>query len=80
MGSLTEVDRVQDVGATAAPLFRPEGRSIPLQVTRWRWQILGEQMRSGHEPCFQTERRHACGETGCRWRAECLSLRADWLR
>lgn len=79
MHSLTEFDRGRSDDA-AAPLRRPGGRRDPLQATRWRWQILGAQMRAGHEPCFQTERRHTCGETGCRWRAECLSLRADWVR
>lgn len=65
-----------DAGAT---WLRPQGRQT-LQATQHRWRILTEQMREGHEPCFQTERRHMCGVTGCRWRAECLSLRADWLR
>lgn len=56
------------------------GRKAALEATRRRWDILTEQMRSGHEPCFQTEGRHACGETQCPWRAECLSMRAEWLR
>jgi hypothetical protein len=55
-------------------------RRPALLATRRRWQILTEQMRSGHEPCFQTERRHTCGEDRCGWRAECRTARADWLR
>ena len=65
-------------GSTVA-LASPSRRS-PLYATQRRWQILTEQMREGHEPCFQTERRHACGELACPWRAECVSLRAEWLR
>lgn len=55
-------------------------RRSALHATRHRWQILTEQIRTGHEPCFQTDRRHTCGETDCRWRAECRPSRADWLR
>lgn len=55
-------------------------RRSPLQATQMRWQVLTEQMREGHEPCFQTGQRHACGEFACRWRSRCLSLRAEWLR
>lgn len=80
MGSPTKLDRAQDGTAPAVPLFRPDGRSIPLQLTRRRWQILGSQMREGHEPCFQTERRHACPEVECPWRTECVVMRADWRR
>ena len=48
--------------------------------TQRRWQVLYVQLQEGHEPCFQTERRHGCGETDCAYRQECLSLRAEWLR
>lgn len=62
-----------------AVLPRPARRTA-LEATRRRWDILSAQMRSGHEPCFQTERRHACDEAQCPWRSECLSMRAQWLR
>lgn len=55
-------------------------RRSALEATRHRWRILEEQIRTGHEPCFQTERRHTCGEAACAWRGECLFTRADWLR
>jgi len=45
-----------------------------------RWDIWGEQQRTGHDPCFSTERRIICEESACLWRAECLSLRAEWRR
>lgn len=48
--------------------------------TRRRWQVLFDQLQAGHEPCFQTDRRHACPEAGCPWRAECGALRAEWRR
>lgn len=45
-----------------------------------RWQILRVQIECGHEPCFQTDRRHACAEPQCRWHERCVTMRADWLR
>jgi hypothetical protein len=48
--------------------------------TQRRWQVLYEQLRSDHEPCFQTDRRHACPERDCPWRAECAGMRAEWRR
>lgn len=68
------------LGDGGTPGLAESARRSPLQATRRRWQILTEQMRQDHEPCFQTERRHACGELACRWRPECVSLRAAWLR
>lgn len=46
--------------------------------TQRRWQILREQLQHGHEPCFQSDRRHVCRRHVCVWRAECLG--AEWLR
>ncbi|MDD3762045.1 MAG: hypothetical protein PHP86_01980 [Nevskiales bacterium] len=51
-----------------------------MNPTRRRWQILNQQMREGHEPCFSTDKRQRCNEAGCRWRGECRSLRASWRR
>ena len=48
--------------------------------TQRRWQVLYEQMQRDHEPCFQTDQRHACAEFDCPWRAECMALRAEWRR
>lgn len=51
-----------------------------LADTRERWQVLYSQLRSGHEPCYQTEQRLVCTEYDCHWRTNCLALRAEWLR
>ena len=48
--------------------------------TQRRWQILYEQLQSDHEPCFQTDQRHACPESDCPWRVECGAMRAEWRR
>lgn len=38
------------------------------------------QRHANHEPCFMTEARYACMELGCRWRADCMRLVADYFR
>ena len=48
--------------------------------TRRRWAILRAQLRVGHEPCFQSDRRYGCPESACPWRDECTGLRAEWRR
>jgi hypothetical protein len=66
----------------------PEGTSrsphgdmaTTLDATRQRWQVLYKQLRSGHEPCYGSERRLVCNETGCSWRAGCTAMRAQWRR
>lgn len=50
-----------------------------LQRTQRRWQIRMEQLQSGGEPCFASDRRY-CDSNACRWHEECQQLRADWLR
>ncbi|MBX6419744.1 MAG: hypothetical protein IRZ06_01885 [Nevskia sp.] len=52
----------------------------PPGPTARRWAIWLKQMAAGHEPCFGTEDRYTCADTGCPYRAECLRSRADWLR
>lgn len=52
--------------------------ATPARRTQRRWQILREQIEHGHEPCFQSDRRHVCRRHVCVWRAECLG--AEWLR
>ncbi|MGE5626086.1 MAG: hypothetical protein ACM3ZT_11130 [Bacillota bacterium] len=53
----------------------PGGRPASLRRIVW-----AEQEQCGHEPCFGTQRRLFCEESGCPWRGECLSLRAAWRR
>jgi hypothetical protein len=36
------------------------------------------QLRSGSEPCFQSEKRYVCTEI-CKWSQECRKLKAQWL-
>lgn len=50
-----------------------------MEGTRRRWQIRMEQIRSGAEPCFASDRRQCEVET-CPWYAECQQLRAEWRR
>lgn len=38
------------------------------------------QRHADHEPCFMTDARYGCMELGCRWRAECMRLVADYFR
>lgn len=38
------------------------------------------QVQNGGEPCFGTERRRRCEDTGCAWRSRCMGLRAAWMR
>jgi hypothetical protein len=62
----------------ASGLFTPAPGAETVSARR-RWQVLRQQLRDGHEPCFGTERRHACPEREtCPYRAECLGLRAAW--
>lgn len=37
------------------------------------------QRQRGEEPCFATDRRFSCNNF-CGWRADCVKLRAVWLR
>lgn len=69
-------------GTTMPPSFSSALQALAPATgrTQRRWQILNEQLQRGHEPCFQTDRRHACVEADCRWRAECGTLRAEWRR
>lgn len=55
-------------------------RGVMRSGVQRRWQIRAEQQLAEHEPCFATDRRFFCEETGCPWRAECLALRAEWRR
>jgi hypothetical protein len=43
-------------------------------------EVRTEQQRCDHEPCFRTDKRYNCRETGCEWRSECRKLVATWLR
>lgn len=45
-----------------------------------RWLIWREQLACGHDACFCTDRRESCQERDCRWRKDCLDLRAEWKR
>jgi hypothetical protein len=42
--------------------------------------IRSEQVSSGLEPCYLTQKRLLCAEHGCRWRTECRRLVAAWKR
>lgn len=48
--------------------------------TRRRWRIWAHQADRGEVPCFATDLRHTCRDTGCPWRGDCLSLKAEWQR
>lgn len=48
-------------------------------VRQRRYQVWAEQQKANHELCFGTARRYIC-DAACPWRAECLSLRAEWMR
>ncbi len=37
------------------------------------------QLRSGHEPCYLSDKRYFCTEK-CEWSEECRKLRAKWSR
>lgn len=52
----------------------------PQSPTARRWAIWLKQLAAGRAPCFDTEDRYICGDSGCPHRAECLRSRADWLR
>lgn len=58
------------------PARPPETRD---HVSR-RYAIWRRQADEGHETCFATARRFICKETHCRYRAECVQLRAMWRR
>ena len=62
----------------ALPVPQPVDAARLVKAQRWR--IRAEQEHLGHEPCFRAERRLFCRETRCPWRAECLSLHAEWRR
>ena len=59
--------------------FMPD-RVTQLDVTRQRWQVLYQQLRSGREPCYRTDQRLTCTEMACPWRASCVGMRAEWRR
>ena len=73
--------------AKGLPLRQPEpsgntytDAAAPATGTARRWWILRRQIQDGHEPCFSSDARYVCREVCCRYRGECLQLRADWLR
>lgn len=68
---------VADPVEPVEPAPPPPGTATP---TRERWTIWRVQIAAGHEPCFGTAQRFVCADTGCRLRARCLGLRAEWLR
>jgi hypothetical protein len=37
------------------------------------------QRQRGEDPCFATDKRYTCNNF-CEWRADCVKLRAVWLR
>lgn len=47
--------------------------------TAYRWSILRAQIARGEKPCFGTEHRHVCEQYACRFRQECLAMRAHWM-
>lgn len=49
-------------------------------VTARRWAIWSLQLRQGMDPCFGTEARFVCRDTGCPWWDECQELQAEWQR
>lgn len=62
----------------ATPVPGGDG-SVETGTAAHRWQIRYQQLREGHEPCFASDVRN-CRSLACSWRAECLQLRAEWLR
>lgn len=68
---------LRPVADPVEPAPPPPGTATP---TRERWTIWRAQIAAGHEPCFGTAQRFVCADTGCRLRARCLGLRAEWLR
>jgi hypothetical protein len=63
------------IGGVWAPLY---GRSQNRRAQEF--SVWAEQERANHMRCFGTERRFTCEEIECPWRAECISLRAEWRR
>lgn len=49
------------------------------RARKLRYEIWSAQIQAGSEPCFATARRFVCDEIDCRWREECLRLRAEWM-
>ncbi len=64
-------------GFPAAATLHANAVGRPIQR---RWDVWAEQRHLHHQPCFATEYRIFCEEIGCPWRAECMSLRAEWRR
>lgn len=61
-----------------------EQRIADLEITQFdstrRWAVWNDQQRCGSVTCFRTDVRYSCEKTNCAWRAECMTLRAEWKR
>ena len=55
-------------------------RSMDLSASAARWKIWQLQADAGNEPCFGTSYRLVCKDLDCRYRQDCMRLRADWRR
>ncbi|MCE5232431.1 MAG: hypothetical protein LLF91_03865 [Xanthomonadaceae bacterium] len=52
----------------------------PASASARRWAVWTEQEAAGTQACFATPLRLTCAKLDCPWRAECMKLRADWMR
>jgi hypothetical protein len=58
----------------------PEPRfTLPIDPSRPA-TVRSAQRALGLEPCFGTDQRFECRKDGCTWRAQCMKLKAAWLR
>ena len=70
------VANAERMGGIWAPLYG-HGRDTRRAQEHRVW---AEQSQANHLRCFGTERRFTCEEVDCPWRAECMSLCAEWRR
>ena len=63
---------------SASPIATPR-LHLPVDPSRPA-TVRSAQRALGLEPCFATDQRFDCRKEGCSWRAECMKLKAAWLR
>jgi len=73
----TGVEQTMQSAHASAVILRRLG--VPVDPSRPA-TVRSAQRALGLEPCFGTDERYDCRREDCFWRAQCLRLKADWLR
>ena len=71
------VEQTMQPARASAVILRRLG--VPVDPSRPA-TVRSAQRALGLEPCFGTDERYDCRHADCFWRAQCLRLKADWLR